>query len=353
MRAVTLAFPGPLATPTGGYAYDREVLSHLAGQGFDAQPLELPIGFPFPDAVATAAALRSLAQVEASRLLMVDGLALGALPPDGLAPLASRLVALVHHPLALEEGLAPDARAHLARNERDVLALCRAVVTTSRATARTLMADYAVPEHRLTVAEPGVAPAKVSDCAGTPPRILAVGSVIPRKAYGLLVSVLADLADLNWTLTIIGSLDLDPAEALRVRAAIAAAGLGGRITLAGAVSQTDLDAAYLACDLFVHPALYEGYGMVLAEALRRGLPLVCTTGGAAAETVPDGAGVKVPPGEARPLREALRHLLGDAAARQALAARARAAGAGLPGWDETARRIAGVLERVAAEQVAA
>lgn len=353
MSAVALAFPGSLATPTGGYAYDREVLTALGGQGIDAQPLELPSDFPFPSASSTAEALRRLAAVDPCRLLMVDGLALGALPPDGLTPLAPRLVALIHHPLALEEGLAPAARAHLAANERAVLALCRAVVTTSAATARTLVSDYGIADTLITVAEPGVAAADVSDHVGSPPVLLAIGSVIPRKAYVLLVSVLADLADLDWTLTIIGSLDLDPAEVERVRAAISTHGLDGRITLRGAVSRADLEAAYLACDLIVHPALYEGYGMVLAEALRRGLPLICTTGGAAAETVPDGAGIKVPPGEAAPLRAALRHLLSDPEAGRALAARARIAGQSLPTWDDTARRIAEALRRVSARRVAA
>lgn len=353
MTRVALAFPGALETPTGGYAYDREVLAHLGGHGVDAQPLALPAGFPFPDAAGCEEALRRLSQAPADCLLLVDGLALGALPADRLEAVADRLVGLVHHPLALEEGLSPEDSARLAASERAALARCRAVITTSPATARSLAADYGVPADRLTVAEPGVSHADRSPCIGEIPLILAVGSAIPRKSYPLFVSVLADLAHLPWTATIIGSLDLDPAEAARIRKIIAFHGLEGRIALRGAVSRAELDAAYGACDLFVHPALYEGYGMVLAEALRRGLPLICTTGGAAAETVPDGAGVKVPPGEAAPLRQALRHLLTDPDARRSLADRAFAAGQALPDWSQTAGRIARVLKGIADVRVAA
>lgn len=353
MTRVVLAFPGALDTPTGGYAYDREVLAHLPSHGVEAQPLALPSGFPFPDAAALEEALQRLRRMPAECLLLVDGLALGALPAEGLAAVADRLVALIHHPLALEEGLSGPDRTRLAASERAALAMCRAVVTTSAATARNLVSEYGVPASRVTVAEPGVAHADRSPCTGEIPRILAVGSAIPRKSYPLLVTVLADLAHLPWTATLIGSLDLDPAEAARIRRAIAAHGLEDRISLRGAVSRAELDAAYGACDLFVHPALYEGYGMVLAEALRRGLPLICTTGGAAAETVPDGAGLKVAPGEAAPLREALRQLLIDPAARQSLADRAFAAGQALPDWPQTAGRIARVLKALADARVAA
>ena len=57
------------------------------------------------------------------------------------------------------------------------------------------------------------------------------------------------------------------------------------------VVDTDLDRAYASSDILVHPALFEGYGMALAEAMAAGLPIVATTGGAAPETVAEGAGL--------------------------------------------------------------
>ena len=62
-----------------------------------------------------------------------------------------------------------------------------------------------------------------------------------------------------------------------------------RVRMIGAVGTSELDRLYAGADLFVMPSLFEGYGMVLAEAMARGLPIVCTTGGAAAETAPDAA----------------------------------------------------------------
>lgn len=347
-----LAVPGALDAATGGYAYDRALLAHLPAQGVALSHLALPGGFPLarPDVIADAMA-RLLAS-DPSGLLIVDGLALGALPAEPLRPLAPRLVGLVHHPLALEAGLDQEAQAHLRASERAVLALCRAVITTSAETARILAADYEVPPARITVAEPGLAPAPRSAASGDPPRLLCVGTVIPRKAYPILIEALAGLRDLPWTLTIVGNLDMDPGETARLRAALAMSGLTERVRLAGALDRDALDAAYAEADLFVHPSLYEGYGMVLAEALQRGLPLVCTTGGAAAQTVPEGAGVKVPPGDAPALRLALASLIADRAARLDLAGRAFAAGATFPTWDDTAARVARVL-RGLSEKVAA
>jgi glycosyltransferase involved in cell wall biosynthesis len=124
------------------------------------------------------------------------------------------------------------------------------------------------------------------------------------------------------------------------------AGLDGQITLLGAVDDDRLQTLYSAADLFVLASRYEGYGMVLTEAMTRGLPIVCTTGGAAAETVPDGAALKVEPGDARALMWQLGRAIEDQKLRRSLADAAWAAAGGLPTWEDTARRIAAAVKGV-------
>ncbi len=95
------------------------------------------------------------------------------------------------------------------------------------------------------------------------------------------------------------------------------------------------------------PSLYEGYGMALAEAMARGLPIVSTTGGAAAETVPEAAAIKVAPGDEDALAAAIHNLLADPALRSRMADASWTAGQKLPRWEDTARIIAGVIRGVA------
>ena len=348
MTSALFAIPGDLRTLTGGYGYDRRMLAALPACGVAATHLQLPGGFPFPDAATVAETLRLLAQAPPDHVLLVDGLALGALPPDGLAGLAAPLVALVHHPLGLESGLAPATARALIDNERAVLAHVRHVIVTSQTTRDTLIADFAVAASRITVAEPGTDPApRFQGSGGEGVALLAIGSITPRKGHAVLVEALAGLAHLPWSLTLIGSPDRDPACAAQLRASIAAHGLSARITLAGEAPEEALGAAYAGADLFVLPSLYEGYGMVLGEAMARGLPIVTTTGGAAAQTVPDAAALKVPPGDVPALREALQTAIVDPALRARLSDASWLAGQGLPRWGDGAALIARVLHSIA------
>ncbi len=341
------AIPGDLSALTGGYGYDRRMLAQLPACGVDAVHLALPDGFPFPDAAAVTQSLRLLHDTPAD-VLLVDGLALGALPPGGLAGLSTPLVALVHHPLGLESGLDPATAQALIENERAVLAHARHVIVSSETIRATLIADFAVPAQRVTAVEPGTDPApRFQGSGGSEVDLLAVGSIIPRKGHIVLVEALAGLSDLPWRLTIIGSPDRDHACAAQLDAAIAAHGLQSRVRLSGEASQEAVDAAYAKTDLFILPSFYEGYGMVLSEAMARGLPIVATTGGAAAQTVPDAAALKMPPGDVLALRAALRLAIADGDLRARLSEASWVAGQGLPRWADGAKRIAQVLTSVA------
>jgi glycosyltransferase involved in cell wall biosynthesis len=278
---------------------------------------------------------------------MIDGLAFGVFPPDLVRALARPVVALVHHPLGYETGLSEARMRALVESERQALSLTRKIIVTSRLTAGLLVAEFGVPADHITVAEPGTDPAERAEGTGDPVALLAVGAVSPRKGYPVLIEALSEMTGLPWHLTIAGARDRDPAAAAALDAALARYGLADRVTLHGSVDQATLGALYASADIFVMPSLFEGYGMVLAEAMARGLPIVCTTGGAAAETVPDGAGIKVPPGDAASFGGALRDLIVNLPLRQRLAAESWQAGQRLPRWDDTARLIAGVLKGLA------
>ena len=343
---VAFAIPGDIDLPTGGYAYDRRVLALLPDMGIDIEHTPLPRAFPRPSGMDLCTTAQVLASAPAETVMLIDGLAYGAFSAATLASIPHRIVALVHHPLAFETGIGADRAAVLLASETAALARANHVIVTSAMTGAILQVNLAVPPEKITVAEPGTDPAPHATGTGSPLQLLAVGSVVPRKAYPILIDALAGLAGLAWHLTIAGAAR-DAQELAQVEAAVAAAGFADRVTLAGAVDDATLAALYDKTDLFVVSSLFEGYGMVLAEAMARGLPIVCTTGGAAAETVPDGVAIKVPPGDVAALEVALRHAIVDSEYRDGLADASWAAGQKLPRWTDTARIIANVIKDVA------
>lgn len=348
--AAVFAVPGALDTPTGGYGYARRMIAELREAGSPVRHLALGSGFPDPDGETLAAAYRLLASQPEGVPLLVDGLALGAMPEVGRALGARRpLVALVHHPLALESGIGAERAGALRASERAALAAARRVVATSRTTARTLERDYGVPPERIVVAVPGTDAAESSSGSGSPrTALLSVGTLVPRKGHDLLLAALAALQDLPWHLTIVGDDTRDPATAHALQAAARRAGLAQRVTFAGALDAASLSAHYARADLFVLASRHEGFGMAFAEAVARGLPVLGTRAGAIPEAVPAGAALLVPPDDVPALTAALRSLLADGDARRRLAEAARAAAGTLPRWRESAAVLAGVLREVAA-----
>ena len=350
VKRFAFAVPGDLSAPTGGYAYDRRMIAELRQLGWWIDIIELGDGFPRPSIEVMAAARTRLASVQAGLPIVIDGLAFGALP-DAAAALRGRnpLIALVHLPLALEPGLDGAIARILRESEREALACAHHAVVTSPMTARILVADYGVASDRLTVARPGidrVTPRPRS--AGRDVALLAVGSVVPGKGYDTLIDALGRFRALPWRLLIVGNRkgNLDTTTALDAQ--IARLGLSGRVRFAGALAPDQVAAQYQAADVFVLPSRFETYGMVYAEAMANGLPIVATTAGAIPDTVPASAGVLVPTDDAAALAAALGSLITDPAERARLAAGARAAGAVLPSWADSARIFSEMLKQIVA-----
>ena len=308
------------ARPSGGNTYDRRVCDGLAALGWTVHE----------QAVADAAALAgAVERIPDGAVVLLDGL-IASPAPEALLPHSARLrqVVLVHMPLG-------HAR------EREVLAEAAAVVVTSEWSRRRLDGLYGVSAH---VAEPGVDPADVAPGSAAGDALLCVAAVTPGKGHDVLLDGLATVSDLAWRCTCVGSLDRDPGFAAEVRGHA----LRDRVRFVGPRTGAELDRAYADADLLVLASHAETYGMVVTEALARGVPVLATDVGGVREALGHGAGLLVPPGDPAAFGAALRAWLGDAELRARLRRAARERRASLRGWPETTADLAGVLAGVGA-----
>jgi glycosyltransferase involved in cell wall biosynthesis len=345
--AVHLVVPGPLDQRTGGYIYDRRIVAGLREQGWRVQVHELPGRFPEPDETARTAAGEAAGAMK-DGLAVIDGLALLAFE-SVIDKLPQPWIGLIHHPLSMETGLEPAAAERVAALETRLMAAAGRLIVTSPMTVRDLERMGLDPES-ITAVLPGVDPASpaAGSAPGAPRALLAVGSLTRRKGHDVLLKALAEIADLDWTLALVGSAAWDPPHAAELGDLVAALGLEDRVRLIGEQDEAGLARFYHEADLFVLASHHEGYGMVLAEALARGLPIVSTTAGAIPRTVPEDAGLLVPPGEPGTLAAALCTVLTEGERYRALAAGAARAREHLGDWGTAAAAFAAVLRQTAA-----
>lgn len=336
MHAVVPAGIDDAAHPSGGNTYDRRVLRGLRDLGWRVEERRAAGSWPRPTPSDLTGLRRILAAVPAGGVVLVDGLVASA-AGGVLRPEANRLrlVVLMHMPLQTDD-------------ERDVLRRAAGVITTSTWT-RDRLVDHVVDRARLTVAEPGTDPAAVAVPSPGGGRLLSVGVVGVHKGQDVLIDALALLGDLTWSCTVVGALDVDPIFAERTRRA--AAGSADRVRFRGPLVGTDLAAAYAQADLLVLPSRVETFGMVIGEALSRGIPVVAADVGGVRLALghdPSGGrpGLLVRPGDAIALARALRRWLDDGGLRDRLRASARHRRFSLAGWSTTTRRVSDALREV-------
>jgi glycosyltransferase involved in cell wall biosynthesis len=348
MPAAVLIVPGPLETRTGGYEYDRRVVGGLRSLGWAIDIRELDPSFPRPTATALSHADHVLAQLGAGSIVMIDGLAFGAMPEQAERESDRlRIVPIVHSLLASDVGLDAESAAWFAASERRAYT-CAAHVVAAGGSLLDPLVHYGIDQSRITVVEPGTDAAPLARGSGGAAivHMITVATLNPGKGHDVLFNALAAVASRNWRLTCAGSTTRYPETTTRFCSILADRGLTDRVTLTGELDRAAVAELYDRADLFVLPSLRETYPLSVMEALARGLPVIGTAVGAIPHLVGDTAGILVPAGDAAALATALDAVLRDRGRRAQLARGAQAVRDRLPTWDATASAMASVLERL-------
>ena len=253
--------PADIDAPSGGNVYDRAVAAALRRSG---------------DAVGLVRcephALGSVLARPWAGLTLVDGL-LASPQPEVVA--GSRVGVLVHMAMALQTGLEPEQAEEFEQLERRALRAARPVIATSRWTAQYLTRHHGL--RSVAVAMPGVDRAAVMP-GSDPPLFVHLAALLPHKDQLGVVAALSEVRDLPWRARLAGPVDRDAAYGASIHAAVAAADLAGRIEIPGAMPPR---LAWAGADLALLPSLVEAYGMVVTEALARGIPAIVGAGGPA------------------------------------------------------------------------
>lgn len=348
MRHAIFVVPGRLDARTGGSLYNHRMVRALRAQGWRIDVRELADDFPAPSAASLVHAGEVLRGTPSRTITVVDGLAFGAMPDVVIAERDRLvLVPIVHMPLADEAGIDEQVRHVRRERERRALTSATAVVATGRSTVEAV-ADCGVDADRIALVMPGTDRANLARGSGGPdPHLLCVAALMPGKGHEVLLRALAANRDYPWRLTCVGSSIRCPALAESVQTLAVTLGLGDRVSFAGEAGDVALNEYFDRADVFVLATIAETFGMAVAEALARGIPVVSTTTGEIPALVGADAGVLAPPGDISAFSSALTRVLADAAFRSKLHSGAIAVRSRLPGWDAAASTMASVLERAA------
>lgn len=337
-RLVHFVVPVGLDDPervSGGNVFDRQVRDGLAQLGWKVRTHEV-------DVDAEASAPPSFADPPDGAVRLVDGL-VATRWPDAVRAAAegASVVVIAHMVAAAFAGADPDA----VDAERRALGAAERVIAVSRWTGDELIRRGILSRKRLAVVTPGTADAPAATGTPTGCAILCVGVVAPHKGQDTLIDALAGLgSQAEWSCTIAGSLTAFPDFARGLARRAADAGIDDRVALTGVLGDRELGRAYQRADLFVAPSRTESYGLAIADALRRGIPVLASRVGGIPETVAGRAAVLIPPDDPRAWRESLSQWMTDPGLRARLKDHAQRGRAGLPRWTDT---VAGVAETLA------
>ena len=241
--------------------------------------------------------------------------------------------------------------------KRTVEAAAR-VLTPSEFSRRAILRHYGLDERKVVVVpnavsssfrpvDREVASRIVEEKFGIrSPFILTVGDLQPRKNHSGLLKAFEELLrqhpHLPHRLVFVGK---ETWYSKELHKAVIRSAIAGRVDFTGFVEDSDLLQFYGACDLFVFPSFYEGFGLPILEAMACGRAVACSNSTAMPE-VANAAGILFDPYSVPEMARAMGDVLLDSELRMRLE-RLGAQRAASFTWERAARRTLDVYYEVA------
>jgi glycosyltransferase involved in cell wall biosynthesis len=202
------------------------------------------------------------------------------------------------------------------------------ILADSKSTKNDLIRFWSVPEDKITVLYSGVSRGfkpvtsikeirrvRKKYKLGDGPYLLSVGTVQPRKNYGMLIKAFREVADkYDHNLIIVGGMGWMHEPILEE---VSKQRLEGRVRFLGYINDRDLPALYSAATLFALPSLYEGFGLPILEAMACGVPVIASDSSCFPEVVGE-AGLLLPADDVEAWSNALVEMIEDMSRRMKL-----------------------------------
>ncbi|NLE98228.1 MAG: glycosyltransferase family 4 protein [Propionibacterium sp.] len=322
--------------PSGGNRYDAELIRGMGEHGVELHEHAVEGPWPLPRKQDR----RRLAQLLGAEERWLMGNIVASAVPELIVSATGagqHITVLMHYFPADDPALLTVDRQWVESREAEAVAAASRIVVPSEWAAREVARRYGRDDA--VVARPGVDPAPLASTSAGTPQLLWLGRLTATKDPLTLIDALARITDLDWRIRLVGpAIPGDDADAL-ARARVVEHGLEDRVTLTGELTGDALESAWAGSDLLVHTSRAETYGMVVSEALARGIPSIVVDGTGAAEAQA-GVGAQFPPGDAAALADQLRGWLTDDALRHRWRADAEAARTTIPTWQDMVGAVA-------------
>ncbi len=278
---IALLYPGQLHTCSGGYIYNRSLLAALRKR--ELKVIDLSIDNKTPSQLAT------ILEKQRISFLIQDSLAYSALTPLNLILRQSPTISIL--------GLIHNIHSHLDHSaysltaEQEYLNTLNGLICVSDTIASAISSLNAEPKPCLVLnpGRPHSAPACSSERQNSESlKLICVAHLLPPKRQLELIQALAKIHEINWQLTLVGSMMLDRNYTRKIQQEIQRHQLTSKVTCPGEVSKADLSVLYPQQDILVQPSQFESFGLVLLEAFQFGIPVVSFAEGEPKQFIKNG-----------------------------------------------------------------